>query len=871
MSLNKSPDLASRHNRGFLIFLGCLVLVLGFLFARSFQPGYVHFSNDGPLGVQKAAANQITDIVSGQWNDLYWIGFYGGSAPLNLNSAFTFLLGPVGFAKFLAPLSMLVLGLCAWVFFRQIKLSPTLCVVAGLAAALNSNFFSNVCWGLGSRALAAGMIFLALAAASNVSGRWGWIRLAVAGLAVGMSIMDAADNGAIFSLYVGAYVLFVALIEEGTGVTKVVKGILRASLVALFAALMATQVFLSVFSTQISGIQESQTPEQKWDFATQWSLPKSEILRVIIPGLFGYRVDRADGSQYWGNVGRQPGYEQHHSGFPRHSGSGEYAGILVVLIAFWALAFSVPAGGKTYNLRERRLIWFWGVMALISVLFAFGRYAGFYQFIYKLPYFSNIRNPIKFMHSFHISILILFGYGLMGLSRRYLESFSAKPLFLLEQIRSGWSKATSLEKRWSYAIGAFLAVSIFGRLVYSLSERSLQKFIGSPDFDARFANAPADALAKYVQGIIDFSQHEVTLYILFLVISAAALFLIMSGVFVGKRTRWAVVLIAGVLVVDLARADRPWLEFYNYEESYATNPVLDILRDKPWEHRVAIVASAGPYGDWLQHHFAYYNIQSLDMPQEPRVPADKVAYRQALSKNPARMWELTNTRYFLGGAGEFVEQMNQSLDPIQKRFRIVTAFVQTQAPVGSATLYQTNMTGPLALLEFTGALPRAKLYAKWQVNTNEQSTLQELASPVFDPGSTVLVSKGIPASINTNSTGGAVEIISYTPKRLTLHAESPASAVLLLNDKYDPSWKAFVDGQAVEVLKCNFLMQGLQVPAGTHEIEMRFEPPLKGLYVSLLALLIGLALCGILIFTRRSSSPQPNVVIPPTKPELQKH
>src|SRR5215212_1511916 len=101
MSLNKNSGGSTADTRGFLLFLGCLVLVLGLLFARSFQPGYAHFSNDGPLGVQKSACNAVTDSVKGQWNDLYWVGFYGGSAPINLNSALSFVLGPVGFAKFL--------------------------------------------------------------------------------------------------------------------------------------------------------------------------------------------------------------------------------------------------------------------------------------------------------------------------------------------------------------------------------------------------------------------------------------------------------------------------------------------------------------------------------------------------------------------------------------------------------------------------------------------------------------------------------------------------------------------------------------------------------------------------------------------------
>ena len=37
-----------------------------------------------------------------------------------------------------------------------------------------------------------------------------------------------------------------------------------------------------------------QTAEEKkvdWDFATEWSLPKLESLRVIIPGIFGYRME----------------------------------------------------------------------------------------------------------------------------------------------------------------------------------------------------------------------------------------------------------------------------------------------------------------------------------------------------------------------------------------------------------------------------------------------------------------------------------------------------------------------------------------------------------------------------------------------------
>ena len=54
--------------------------------------------------------------------------------------------------------------------------------------------------------------------------------------------------------------------------------------------------------------------------------------------------------------------------------------------------------------------------------------------------------------------------------------------------------------------------------------------------------------------------------------------------------------------------------------------------------------------------------------------------------------------------------------------------------------------GGYALFEFTGALPRAKLYSNWQVNTNDDATLKTLASTNFDPWQTVLVSMPLPVA-----------------------------------------------------------------------------------------------------------------------------
>ena len=270
----------------------------------------------------------------------------------------------------------------------------------------------------------------------------------------------------------------------------------------------------------------------------------------------------------------------------------------------------------------------------------------------------------------------------------------------------------------------------------------------------------------------------------------------------------------------------------------------------------------------MQHHFPYYNIQCFDIIQMPRMPEDLKSYLVTLSPhgNPgdgplyARLWQLTNTRYLLGAAG-FLEAMNQQLDPVQQRFRIVQRFDVITKPGITRPTQLEELTvvpasdGDLALFEFTGALPRAKLYSNWRVNTNDQAVLNTLADLKFDPEKTVLVStpqKDLP-TMATNENSGTVEFKSYSPKQLVFDANLIAPSVLLLNDKYDPNWRVTVDGKPAELLRCNYIMRGVYLPPGAHTVEFQFTLPHRPLYVTLAAIATGILLLGLLIFLQRST------------------
>lgn len=811
----------------------------------------VLFANDGPLGANAAKAFDPPSSFKGVWVDLNWLGNSAGAQPMTITFVLMWLLGPVGFAKFYSPITLLLLGSGAWLFFWQARFRPMVCILGALAAMLNANIFSNVCWGLGTRALCLAAVFGALAGIESSRRGLAWAKLPLAGLSLGIAIMEGADNGAIFSLYVAAYGVWVVFSSEGVPALNVLKGAGQVAIVAVFAAFMATQALIGLLGVAkgMTTTQEAQqSPEQAWDFATTWSLPKAETLRVIIPGLYGYRMDTEKGGAYWGTVGQTPGWQDTKAGWPRYSGAGEYAGVLVVLLGIWAIVESLRRNGQAFTHTERRMIWFWAIAGFISVLFAWGRHAPFYKIVYALPYFSSIRNPIKWMHPAHLSLIVLFGYGLQGLSRRYLEAGAVKTAeersdLLRRVIDSGF------ERRWNFAMIAVIAVSVLGLLIFANARQAIMAFLTGTGF----SNSEAAA-------IMGFSIREVLLYILFLALSAGMVWLIMKGHFIGARAHWAGILLALLLVIDLARANKPWIKYYDYTDKYRSHPVVEFLRQRPYEHRVGVLPLQVSrefsmvqqiYNiEWLQHHFPFYNIQSIDVSQDPRPPADKAAYMQALARNLTRYWQLTSTRYCFGMAGPFLDMLNQQLDGGQKRFRLHMPFTVERTPKQESFISITNAAGPFALLEFTGALPRAKLYSQWQASTNDQQTLQQLTSADFNPEQTVILSSEAPAPAADGNAPGQVEFASYAPKHIKLAAKAQTPSVLLLNDRYDPDWKAFVDGKPAPLLRANFIMRGVHVPAGEHTVEFRFQPKTTGLYVTLTAIGLGALLCALVLVPR---------------------
>jgi hypothetical protein len=72
-----------------------------------------------------------------------------------------------------------------------------------------------------------------------------------------------------------------------------------------------------------------------------------------------------------------------------------------------------------------------------------------------------------------------------------------------------------------------------------------------------------------------------------------------------------------------------------------------------------------------------------------------------------------------------------------------------------------------------------------------------------------------------------------------------------MSEMFDPGWKAYVDGVATDVLRADYLLRAIAVPAGAHVVELRYEPaPLRtGIAVSL-GTLLTMAVVGAVVGVR---------------------
>lgn len=69
-----------------------------------------------------------------------------------------------------------------------------------------------------------------------------------------------------------------------------------------------------------------------------------------------------------------------------------------------------------------------------------------------------------------------------------------------------------------------------------------------------------------------------------------------------------------------------------------------------------------------------------------------------------------------------------------------------------------------------------------------------------------------------------VEKASESPNSIVVQASTSSPGYLVVADQWYPGWRAQVDENEVDILRANYLFRAIQLPAGEHEVVLRYRP-----------------------------------------------
>ncbi len=163
------------------------------------------------------------------------------------------------------------------------------------------------------------------------------------------------------------------------------------------------------------------------------------------------------------------------------------------------------------------------------------------------------------------------------------------------------------------------------------------------------------------------------------------------------------------------------------------------------------------------------------------------------------------------------------------------------------------------------AMPRAFFAERVVQVSNASEALTAMREPSFDPRTTVIVdmsgsgSEGASADLLSLkvSQPSTATIIEDRRNRVVIETVRGDDGLMVLSDNYYPGWRALVDGQDAPLLRANYTMRAVRVPAGSHVVSFEFAPRRfrEAVYISSIAA-VCLAGAFLLVAFRRNAGRQ---------------
>jgi hypothetical protein len=481
-------------------------------------------------------------------------------------------------------------------------------------------------------------------------------------------------------------------------------------------------------------------------------------------------------------------------GMPFTDYPNAYVGMITVALALPAL------------LAIGRLRVFALTLAGLALMIAMGRYFPLYGFLYEhLPLFNKFRVPVMILVLFQLAAALGLAWGWSAV----LEAPALKPRDRMERLL--------------FATGAVLVVLLVMATVGREGWRT--GYLGAvrshrPDLPPQVGEA---AFAGFAGDLVRVS--------LFGLAGVAAALLV-------RRRRLSAPVASGALLLLLLGELWPVSAQVMHP---VISPFVPRVVDQGRDDVVEFLEKAGPHGTFRvwpveelrSNRFAGFAIGSIGgyHAAKPRLYQDLADAAMVPSpdhpgENPYWL-RLLNVRYVV---------TQQTVD--DPRFHVAFR--------GAGTVSE-NPDVP----------PRAPQVTAYRVAASPRAILDSIATGRDDSARMTWLEQDPGLKLGPAS-GGAATITRYRLNDVTVDVDTPAPALLRLADLWYPDWKATVDGRPASILRADYLLRAVPVPAGRHRVEFRFESKAvrTGLRLSIASALVALVLIAAgTLWARRRIAP----------------
>ncbi|MEQ8704642.1 MAG: YfhO family protein [Phaeodactylibacter sp.] len=145
----------------------------------------------------------------------------------------------------------------------------------------------------------------------------------------------------------------------------------------------------------------------------------------------------------------------------------------------------------------------------------------------------------------------------------------------------------------------------------------------------------------------------------------------------------------------------------------------------------------------------------------------------------------------------------------------------------NAKYFIVGQPGQEQVQQNPNALGNAWLVSNLQTVSSANEEIDALSN--FEPATTAIVHQEFQDYIAGLSPTGAgqIKLTSYAPNKLTYEATVQGDQLAVFSEVWygpDKGWQAYIDGQPVPHIRVDYILRGLKVPAGQHEITFEFAP-----------------------------------------------